>query len=38
MTLVSGEIVYDNGTLKDGSDLEERYQEMSDIINEELFY
>jgi cytosine/adenosine deaminase-related metal-dependent hydrolase len=38
LTLVSGEIVYENGNLRDGSDLEERYHELSGTINGELFY
>jgi len=38
MTTVSGEIVLEGGALGDGSDLGERYDELSDRINRELFY
>ncbi|MGA1848537.1 MAG: amidohydrolase [Thermoplasmatota archaeon] len=38
MTIVSGEIVYENGALRDGAALSERYQELSETINREIFY
>ncbi len=38
MTIVSGEIIYENGAMRDGSSLVERYQEISETINREIFY